>query len=71
MVNQVFVVDWLPNKGNTARALTAGFLQAASQLFNVQSIPTISIKRDGDSSDATPYQQVMSSDALGAQQFLA
>jgi conjugal transfer pilus assembly protein TraB len=30
-----------------ARALTAGFLQAASQLFNVQSIPTISIKRDG------------------------
>ncbi|EGN5360017.1 conjugal transfer protein TrbI [Salmonella enterica] len=47
-----------------ARALTAGFLQAASQLFNVQSIPTISIKRDGDSSDATPYQQVMSSDAL-------
>lgn len=47
-----------------ARALTAGFLQAASQLFNVQSIPTISIKRDGDSTQSTPYQQVMSSDAL-------
>ena len=59
------MVDWLPKQGQyLARALTAGFLQAASQLFNVQSIPTISIKRDGDSSDSTPYQQVMSSDAL-------
>lgn len=46
-----------------AKALTAGFLQAASQLFSVQSIPTINVNRDGDTSNS-PYQQVMSSQAL-------
>ncbi|EKM7489165.1 TraB/VirB10 family protein [Klebsiella pneumoniae] len=46
-----------------AKALTAGFLQAASQLFSVQSIPTINVNRDGNSS-SSPYQQVMSSQAM-------
>lgn len=46
-----------------AKALTAGFLQAASQLFSVQSIPTINVNRDGDS-NSSPYQQVMSSQAM-------
>lgn len=46
-----------------AKALTAGFLQAASQLFSVQSIPTINVNRDGNS-DSSPYQQVMSSQAM-------
>ncbi|PHM72188.1 TraB/VirB10 family protein [Xenorhabdus sp. KJ12.1] len=46
-----------------AKALTAGFLQAASQLFSVQSIPTININRDGNS-DNSPYRQVMNSQAM-------
>lgn len=46
-----------------AKALTAGFLQAASQLFSVQSIPTINVNRDGNS-NSSPYQQVMSSQAM-------
>lgn len=46
-----------------AKALTAGFLQAASQLFSVQSIPTINVNRDGDT-NSSPYQQVMSSQAM-------
>lgn len=46
-----------------AKALTAGFLQAASQLFSVQSIPTINVNRDGNT-DSSPYQQVMSSQAM-------
>ncbi|EGT5675172.1 conjugal transfer protein TrbI [Cronobacter dublinensis subsp. dublinensis] len=46
-----------------AKALTAGFLQAASQLFSVQSIPTINVNRDGESSNS-PYQQVLSSQAM-------
>lgn len=46
-----------------AKALTAGFLQAASQLFSVQSIPTINVNREGEST-SSPYQQVMSSQAV-------
>lgn len=45
-----------------AKALTSGFLQAASQLFSVQSIPTINVNRENTSS--SPYQQVMSSQAM-------
>ncbi|WP_434526470.1 TraB/VirB10 family protein [Photorhabdus asymbiotica] len=47
-----------------AKALTAGFLQAASQLFSVQNIPTINVRRDGDDKNGSPYQQVMSSTAF-------
>ncbi|WP_277850680.1 TrbI/VirB10 family protein [Moellerella wisconsensis] len=49
-----------------AKALTVGFLQAASSLFSVQSIPTINVTRDNNSSkkNNTPYEQVMSSEAL-------
>ncbi|ELY4881495.1 TrbI/VirB10 family protein [Providencia sp. CRE-3FA-0001] len=47
-----------------AKALTAGFLQAASQLFSVQSIPTINVNRDGNSRGGSPYEQVMSSQAM-------
>ncbi len=47
-----------------AKALTAGFLQAASQLFSVQNIPTINVNREGSTNNTTPYQQVMSSTAL-------
>lgn len=49
-----------------AKALTAGFLQAASSLFSVQSIPTINVTRDnnGSKKNNTPYEQVMSSEAL-------
>ncbi|EYU15107.1 TraB/VirB10 family protein [Photorhabdus aegyptia] len=47
-----------------AKALTAGFLQAASQLFSVQNIPTINVRRDGDDKNGSPYQQVMSNTAF-------
>ncbi|MFP4910424.1 TraB/VirB10 family protein [Providencia hangzhouensis] len=49
-----------------AKALTAGFLQAASSLFSVQNIPTINVTRDNNSGkkNNTPYEQVMSSEAL-------
>ena len=47
------------------RAMMAAFVQGASQLFSVQSIPTIRISRgDSDKDDSAAFQQAFNSDAV-------
>ncbi|MBO1915673.1 TraB/VirB10 family protein [Providencia rettgeri] len=49
-----------------AKALIAGFLQAGSEMFSVQQIPSITLTQDGIGPTQSPYQQINSNKVQGA-----
>ncbi|MBP6082158.1 MAG: TraB/VirB10 family protein [Providencia sp.] len=49
-----------------AKALIAGFLQAGSEMFSVQQIPSITLTQDGIAPTQSPYQQINSNKVQGA-----